>query len=89
MAGMLACAVVIIIVLSPIIADNEPEYIEYETQCIYALIVSCAVAGILVLVLLLRWKGVQPGIVWKLTSVVLFILWIILAAWVTFTGPFQ
>ncbi|KAL1522990.1 hypothetical protein AB1Y20_017953 [Prymnesium parvum] len=87
--GLITCAVVEIVDLAPLIADQTATYKKYENQTLYALVVSSIVAFFVSLVLLARYKGKTLGLPWKVVSVSFFILLTIMASWITFTGPFS
>lgn len=87
--GMLISSVVLIIHLSIIIAEHKASYLLYKAQVLYSLVVCCIVAVTLCGAFAAHQKGKSLGMPWKVANFVFFILWTILASWVTFTGPFR
>lgn len=67
---------------------QTPQEENYDAQIIYALVIAAPTLVEMLITVIVFKKAAEPGPLGKGLAVVRFILWGILASWLSFTGPF-
>jgi len=85
-----ACAVILLIDICPIVAKQEAQYLNYKGQCVFALVIAClTIVRVLISLILRHMDKVLPTPAQAALGLIFCVLWIVLASWCTFTGPFR